>query len=95
MLRPSPLPSTGEVFLDQRGDGRALRVSWHPEADLVVLSLWRAGTCAGTFRLPMTEVPDLIDVLRGGLQTAYEQHRGLLERVFGTELDELGEQSAS
>ena len=95
MLRPSPLPSTGEVFLDQRGDGRALRVSWHPEADLVVLSLWRAGTCAGSFRLPMTEVPDLIDVLRGGLQTAYEQHRGLLDRAFGTPLDELGEQSAS
>lgn len=82
MLRPSPLPATGEVFLDERGDGRTLRVSWHPEADLVVLSLWRQGVCAGTFRLPMTEVPDLIDVLRGGLQTAYEHHRGLLERAF-------------
>ncbi|MGN6576338.1 MAG: hypothetical protein ACTHKG_11670 [Nocardioides sp.] len=92
MLRPSPLPTAGEVFLDQRGDGRSLRVSWYPEADLVVLSLWREGVCAGTFRLPMTEVPDLIDVLRGGLQTAFEQHRSLLDHAFG---DDLGGQSAS
>ena len=83
MLRPSPLPSTGEVFLDARGDARSLRVSWHPEADLVVLSLWQTGTCVGTFRLPMIDVPDLIDVLRGGLQTAYEEHRSLLDRAFG------------
>jgi hypothetical protein len=88
MLRPSPLPPTGEVFLDQRGDGRSLRVSWHPDADLVVLSLWRDGTCAGSFRLPMAEVPDLIDVLRGGLQTAYEHHRSLLDRAFAAPLDE-------
>jgi hypothetical protein len=83
VIRPSPLPSTGEVFLDDRGDDRSLRVSWHPEADLVVLSLWHVGTCVGTFRLPMSDVPDLIDVLRGGLQTAYEHHRGLLDRAFG------------
>jgi hypothetical protein len=92
MLRPSPLPASGEVFLDQRGGGRSLRVSWHPDADLVVLSLWREGTCAGTFRLPMAAVPDLIDVLRGGLQTAFEHHRSLLDRAFGPQLDE---QSAS
>ena len=83
MLRASPLPATGEVFLDARGDGRSLRVSWHPDADLVVISLWREGVCAGTFRLPMTEVPDLIDVLRGGLQPAYEHHRSLLDSAFG------------
>ena len=83
MWRPSPIPSTGEVFLDARGDGRTMRVSWHPEADLVVLSLWRGETCAGSFRLPIDEVPDLIEVLRGGLQTAYEHHRSLLETAFG------------
>lgn len=83
MLRPSPLPSTGEVFLDARGDARSLRVSWHPEADLVVLSLWQTGTCVGTFRLLTADVPDLIDVLRGGLQTAYAEHRSLLDSAFG------------
>ena len=43
---------------------------------MVVLSLWRAGTCAGTFRLPVDEVSDLIDALRGGLARAYDDaHR--------------------
>ncbi len=81
-MRPSPLPSAGEVFLDARGDGRSMRVSWHPEADVVVLSLWRGETCAGSFRLTVDEVPELIDVLRGGLRSAYDRHRGLLESAF-------------
>jgi hypothetical protein len=66
------LPTAGEVFLDARGSGRALRVTWHGEADLVVLSLWHGGTCTGTFRLPVSEVPDLIDVLRDGLARSYD-----------------------
>jgi hypothetical protein len=91
MWRPSPLPSSGEVFLDARGDGRGMRVSWHPEADVVVLSLWRGGTCSGTFRLRIDEVPQLIDVLRGGLQTSYHRYRGLLESVFDEDADDLHE----
>lgn len=72
MRGASRLPAAGEVFLDARGDSRALRVSWHSEAGVVVLSLWREGTCAGTFRLSIDEVPDLIDVLRDGLARAYD-----------------------
>ena len=34
-------PASGELIPDQRGDGRWMRVTWHPEADVVVLSLWR------------------------------------------------------
>ena len=66
MLPVTPLPAAGEVFLDARGSGRALRVSWHAEADVVVLSLWHGGTCTGSFRLPVEDVPDLIDALRAG-----------------------------
>ena len=83
MFAASPLPATGEVFLDARGTGRVLRVSWHTEAGLVVLSLWKGGTCAGSFRLDIEDVPDLVDVLRAGLQGAYDQHRSLLDRAFG------------
>ena len=72
MQQPPVIPQTGEVFLDARGDGRALRVAWHTEAGLVNLSLWRHGLCAGTFRLDITEVPDLIDVLRVGLAQQYD-----------------------
>jgi hypothetical protein len=67
-----PLPATGEIFLDSRGGNRAMRVSWHQEAELVVLSLWRDDVCAGSFRLAVDEVPRLIDLLRAGLDEAYD-----------------------
>jgi len=70
-----PLPEVGSIFLDARGDDRALRVSWHSEADLVVLSLWRDNLCAASFRLSIDEVPDLIAMLRRGLDQAYAEAR--------------------
>ena len=73
MQSASHLPATGEVFLDARGGARSLRVSWHGESGLVVLSLWREGVCAGTFRLTVDEVPGLIEVLRDGLARAYDE----------------------
>ena len=63
MTAVRPLPRTGSIFLDARGDERALRVSWHEEADLVVVSLWRDDVCSGTFRLSGDEVPELVDTL--------------------------------
>jgi hypothetical protein len=68
----TPLPRTGEIYLDARSDRRALRVSWHHESGLVVLSLWRDNVCAGSFRLSVDEVPDLINMLRSGLDQAYQ-----------------------
>jgi hypothetical protein len=56
-----------EFFLDARGDARSLRVRWHGEQGLVVLSLWRGDECTGTFRLAVEEVPTLIEALRSGL----------------------------
>jgi hypothetical protein len=67
-----PLPRTGEIYLDARSSRRALRVSWHHESALVVLSLWRDNVCTSTFRLPVEEVPDLIEMLRSGLDAAYD-----------------------
>lgn len=61
----------GSIYLDARGAGRALRVSWHHEADLVVISLWREKLCTGTFRLTVDEVPALIEMLRAGLDHSY------------------------
>src|SRR6185503_19482908 len=72
MATARPLPEAGSIFLDARGGDRALRVSWHPEAGLVVLSLWRDNVCAGSFRLAVDEVPELIDLLRAGLDRAYD-----------------------
>ncbi|WP_051551553.1 hypothetical protein [Nocardioides sp. URHA0020] len=73
-----PLPQTGSIYLDPRGGDRALRVTWHDEAGMVVLSLWRDNVCAGSFRLAIDEVPGLIDTLRAGLVRSYEDARDRL-----------------
>jgi hypothetical protein len=71
MSAARPLPELGSIFLDARGSDRALRVSWHSEADVVVLSLWRDNLCVASFRLSIEEVPELIAMLRAGLDRAY------------------------
>ena len=71
MADTRPIPAAASIFLDARGADRALRVSWHTEADLVVLSMWRENLCVGSFRLAIDEVPDLIAFLSSGLGSAY------------------------
>ncbi|HSU03374.1 MAG TPA: hypothetical protein VLK03_12545 [Nocardioides sp.] len=80
MVQPRT-PRTGSVFLDPRGEDRSLRVTWHQESQIVVLSLWRDNVCAGTFRLAADEVPDLIALLRAGLDEAYDTARERVERL--------------
>ena len=75
MATARPLPETGSIFLDSRGGDRALRVSWHQEAGLVVLSLWRDNVCAGSFRLAASEVPALVETLTRGLVAQYDDLR--------------------
>ena len=62
-----PIPRYGGVVRDARGGGRALRVSWHPEDGLVVLSLWDGVRCTGTVRVAAADVPALLEALRIGL----------------------------
>ena len=90
MRTASHLPTSGEVFLDARGDRRALRVSWHGEVGMVVLSLWREGACVGTFRLAAEEVPALVETLRAGFAQAYDDARESFLDRFGAVEDEAG-----
>jgi hypothetical protein len=57
------MPVHGHWAWDARGDGRAVRVSTHPESGLLNVSLWREDTCVGTARLR----PDEAAALAGGL----------------------------
>ena len=57
MATKVPVPGARELFLDERGAG--LRVSWHPEREFVVLSLWHGDICTGSFRLSIQDVPRL------------------------------------
>jgi hypothetical protein len=63
-----PIPRLGGVVQDVRGAGRTLRVSWHNDDGLVVLSLWDGPRCTGTVRIAAAEVPTLIEALHVGLR---------------------------
>lgn len=83
-MSPPRKGPTSSIFVDARGEGRALRVTWHLEGPrgsdpdgegLVVLSLWRDNLCAGSFRLTAGEVPALVETLTRGLSAQYDDLR--------------------
>jgi hypothetical protein len=63
----SPLPSHGTVFFDPRDESRVLRLSYHDELGVFVISLWRDDTCLGTFRLAADEAPRLVHAMVSSL----------------------------
>jgi hypothetical protein len=62
----APLPRLGEVFFDVRGDSRSMRVSWYADTGVAVFSIWQGDTCTGTFRLPIPELPRMVEALTQG-----------------------------
>jgi hypothetical protein len=62
-----PLSACAEWIGDARGEDRALRVSWHVEDGLLVLSTWRAGGCVSAVRLTAAAAADLIGALATGV----------------------------
>jgi len=62
----APLPRLGEVFFDVRSASRSLRISWYADTGVAVLSIWQGGTCTGSFRLPMADLPRMIETLQRG-----------------------------
>jgi hypothetical protein len=74
------LSSRRDMFLDERGTG--LRVTWHPERDLVVLSVWQGNSCVGTFRMSVQDVPRLSGLLAAALGDWVDQ-TGLIPSAGG------------
>jgi hypothetical protein len=65
--RVVPLPTAGAVVQDARGDARWMRVTWHEAEGVVVLSVWRDGSCVATVRVERADVPALVTALVDGL----------------------------
>jgi len=65
MTQPAHLPA-GWVF-DQRGEGRAVRVSAHVDAGFLVLSTWKSDACVATVRLLPEEAAQLVANIADGL----------------------------
>jgi hypothetical protein len=51
----------GVLFGDARG--RGLRLTWHPDSSLFVLSLWEGERCTGTVQLVPAQAARLVAVL--------------------------------
>ncbi|HEU4910408.1 MAG TPA: hypothetical protein VFV76_00785 [Actinomycetes bacterium] len=66
-VAPVAATASGVVLADARGGGRAMRVTWHHEVDLVVLSVWKDETCVATVRVTRDDVPALVNALVSGL----------------------------
>jgi hypothetical protein len=62
----APLPRLGEVFFDVRGNSRSMRLSWYADTGVAVFSIWQAGMCTGTFRLPIGDLSRMIEILERG-----------------------------
>src|SRR5215472_11275657 len=62
----APLPRLGEVYFDVRGESRSMRLSWYANTGVAVFSIWQGGTCTGTFRLPIVDLPRMIEALQRG-----------------------------
>jgi hypothetical protein len=70
--RPGPAASgpSAAWFADDRGVERRLKVTWHPQRRMFVLSVWHRDTCTATFRLPLGEALRLVSTLVEGLGRA-------------------------
>jgi hypothetical protein len=62
-----PLPRHGSTLLGRDIAGRRLRVSSHPDAGRVVLSIWQDDICRATLRLAEEDVPELVRMLSSSL----------------------------
>ena len=59
----SPIPRHGDVVVGRDVAGRTLRISGHPGADRVVLSIWQDTVCRATVRLDVADVPHVVEML--------------------------------
>ncbi|MEU8610459.1 hypothetical protein AB0C29_20975 [Actinoplanes sp. NPDC048791] len=57
------MPTVGDVFQDVRGDDRTMRVSYHQDRGVMVVSLWAGPVCRGSFRLAADEISRLAMLL--------------------------------
>lgn len=71
-----PFPSRAHWAWDARSHARAVRVSPHPEENVINLSVWRDDLCVGTVRLRPAEVAVLVAGLTDGLADLAQRSTG-------------------
>jgi hypothetical protein len=59
----APVPDVGGVFADQRDGNRWLRVSWHEDEAMFVISTWHQDHCVSAYQLPAADAARLAGIL--------------------------------
>jgi hypothetical protein len=59
----SPLPKAGHVFIDSADPNHWLRISWHEDQRIFVLSTWSNGRCEASFQLGAAEAVQLMNTM--------------------------------
>jgi hypothetical protein len=59
----APLPRAGHVFIDSVDPNHWLRVSWHEDERLFVLSTWSNGRCDASFQLDAVDAVQLMHTM--------------------------------
>ena len=57
------MPAVGDLFTDIRGGQRTMRVSYHGDRGVLVVSLWAGTVCRGSFQMAADNVGQLIEML--------------------------------
>lgn len=86
----APLPRLGEVFFDVRGNSRTMRLSWYAETGVAVFSIWQGGMCTGTFRLPIDDLPRMVEILQRGPHGRRNRRAAAAADPYGGTADPYG-----
>ncbi|HVM08858.1 MAG TPA: hypothetical protein VM345_10360 [Acidimicrobiales bacterium] len=73
MAEPTEIPHRRELFVDETGAG--MRVTWHAEQELFVVSLWRDDVCVGAIRLDAGDTARLVAMLTRALASSVSGNR--------------------
>jgi hypothetical protein len=68
-------PESSRVLIeDQRGNGGFLRVTWHPDRKVLLVSHWRNDLCTATTIVGISDIPKLVSLLAAALADAATRH---------------------
>ena len=60
-----------------------MRLSWYADTGVAVFSIWQGGKCTGTFRLPIDDLPRMVEILQRGPDSRRTRPPGPPEPDYG------------
>ena len=77
------------VLNDVRGDGRCLRVTWHPDTGTLVFSHWHGGVCSASTPVHLVDATKVVELVARSLRDAVERQANVLQPTSSARRDWL------